>query len=194
VSPLLANIYLHELDRYMESNYLNIPDKERKRRRYSGQGNYLYVRYADDFVVLCNGTKGDAQRMTEELGGLLNTMGLNLSKEKTKTTHITEGFTFLGYRMERTIGTRGKMAPRVTVPNDAIKRFQAKTREILAPRTSHESVKAKIIALNQLTRGWCQYYSITSSPSIAFKKVQYELFWGMAHWLSGLPKVLSQLQ
>jgi len=48
VSPLLANIYLHELDRYMESTYLNLSGKEKARRRKQGRGNALYVRYADD--------------------------------------------------------------------------------------------------------------------------------------------------
>jgi RNA-directed DNA polymerase len=48
VSPLLANIYLHELDRYMESNYLNLSAEARKRRRLKGKSNYLYTRYADD--------------------------------------------------------------------------------------------------------------------------------------------------
>jgi RNA-directed DNA polymerase len=78
ISPLLANIYLHELDRYMESKYLNISQWLRTQRRKQGKGNYLYVRYADDFVVLCNGTKADAQTMKEELRGLLNNMGLKL--------------------------------------------------------------------------------------------------------------------
>src|SRR5215831_12585928 len=56
LSPLLANIYLHELDMYMESKYLNRSAMQRYRRRMQGKGNYLYVRYADDWVVLCNGT------------------------------------------------------------------------------------------------------------------------------------------
>ena len=51
VSPLLANIYLHELDKYMESKYLNLSPYERQRRRQQGQGNYLYVRYADGTPV-----------------------------------------------------------------------------------------------------------------------------------------------
>ena len=73
----------------MESNYLNLSEYERRKRRKKGQGNYLYVRYADDFVVLCNGTKAEALAMKEELRGLLSTMGLTLSEEKTKVTHIT---------------------------------------------------------------------------------------------------------
>ena len=61
VSPLLANIYLHEFDRYMESKYLSISQSnEQNSGEAKGKGNYLYVRYADDFVVLCNGTKAEA--------------------------------------------------------------------------------------------------------------------------------------
>src|SRR5215472_18670795 len=97
VSPLLANIYLHELDKYMESRYLNLTYSQRGNRRKQGKGNVLYVRYADDFVVLCNGTKAEAHAIKQELGEFLSTMGLTLSEEKTKVTHITEGFDFLGY-------------------------------------------------------------------------------------------------
>jgi RNA-directed DNA polymerase len=48
LSPLLANIYLHELDKYMESNHLSYNADQRVRRRRKGLGNCLYVRYADD--------------------------------------------------------------------------------------------------------------------------------------------------
>ena len=172
VSPLLANIYLNELDRHMESKYLSISQSQRQNRRRKGIGNYLYVRYADDFVVLCNGTKAEALAMKEELKELLSTMGLTLSEEKTKVTHITEGFNFLGYRIIRAIGTKGQMEPKVLIPESAIKRFRHKVREIIAPRTTSEAAKAKLLALNQLTRGWCQYYRCTSSPSKAFDKLK----------------------
>jgi len=126
VSPLLANIYLHELDRYMESKYLNLNRDQRSWRRKKGKGNFLYVRYADDFVVLCNGTKAEAQAMKEELRGFLSIKGLTLSEEKTKVTHITEGFKFLGYWIIRDVGTRGKMVPKVLIPESANKRFSHK--------------------------------------------------------------------
>jgi len=56
ISPLLANLYLDQLDKYMESISLNLTMYQRHRRRVKGKGNFLYVRYADDFVVLCNGS------------------------------------------------------------------------------------------------------------------------------------------
>src|SRR2546426_12846083 len=90
VSPLLANIYLDALDKYMESKSLQLSDSQRSRRREQGKSNFLYVRYADDWVVLCNGTKAAAQDMKEALKTLLAHMGLTLSEEKTKRTHITD--------------------------------------------------------------------------------------------------------
>ena len=183
VSPLLANIYLHALDRYMESNYLNIPRGIRQKKRASGSANFLYVRYADDFVVLCNGRKEEAFQMKEELKTVLDQMGLTLSEEKTKVTHITEGFNFLGYRVIRSIGTKGKMIPKVLVPDRAIKRFCNNVRRILSPSSTNESAMAKIIAINRVVRGWCEYYRCTNSPGVVFSQLRPEIFWGMAHWL-----------
>jgi group II intron reverse transcriptase/maturase len=183
VSPLLANIYLHELDRYMESNYLKLPEHRRSARRKQGKSNFLYVRYADDFVVLCNGTKAQALEMKEELKHVLDNMGLKLSEEKTKVTHITEGFQFLGYWIERSIGTRGEMVPKVLIPKSAIMRFRHAIRRILAPNTTSDSTVAKITAMNRLTRGWCEYYRSTNGPAEIFNKLDKEIYEGMAHWL-----------
>jgi hypothetical protein len=146
VSPLMANIYLHELDMYMESKYRNLSHYERQRRRKKGQGNDLYVRYADDFVVLCNGTKAEAHATKEERRGILTNMGLTLSEEKTKITHMTEGFKFLGYWIERSVGTTGKMVPKVYIPKDAMTAFRHKIRRMTAPNTEGESVNAQFTA------------------------------------------------
>src|SRR4029450_95202 len=95
VSPLLANIYLHELDRYM-ARYTALPTREKSRRRRHRQANYTYVRYADDFVVLSNGTKAEAQALKEELHTFLQRrLKLHLSGEKTKVTHLNDGVVFL---------------------------------------------------------------------------------------------------
>ena len=83
-----------ELDKYMESNYLSLSKEKKRGRRNRGLANFLYVRYADDWVVLCNGTKAQALAMKEELKGVLKKMGLELSEEKTKVTHITPTASF----------------------------------------------------------------------------------------------------
>src|SRR5438876_10917049 len=95
VSPLLANIYLHTLDTYMESKYLSLSEWERQKRRRQRKANYLYVRYADDWVVLCNGTTSEALAIKDELKELFSTLALTLSEETTKDNQITDVFDFL---------------------------------------------------------------------------------------------------
>jgi hypothetical protein len=51
VSPLLANIYLHTLDKYMASKSLSLAEWERQKRRRQGKANFLDVRYADGTPV-----------------------------------------------------------------------------------------------------------------------------------------------
>jgi RNA-directed DNA polymerase len=127
--------------------------------------------------------------MKEEIGGLLRNMRLTLSEEKTQITHITEGFTFLGYEIIKRTGIHGKMVPKVLVPKKAIKKFQDKLKAILAPGTMQESLAAKIAAVNALTRGWCNYYRNTSRPSQDFNQLRPKVFWGMAHWIGKKYKV-----
>src|SRR5262249_44180813 len=103
------NIYLHELDTYMESTYLNLTKVQREKRRRHGQGNALYVRYCDDFVVFWNGTKAGAHAIKEELGGFLNTIGLMFSEDKTQVSHVTKGCDVLGYSGIRNRVTKGNM-------------------------------------------------------------------------------------
>ena len=167
----------------MESTSLNLTPWQRRQRRAKGKGNFLYVRYADDFVVLCNGTEAEARAMKEELKELLRTMGLTLSEEKTKITHITEGFRFLGYRITREIGGGGNMVPKVLIPEDTMKKFAHKMRRTFAPSTHHDSIRAKLSAANAVIRGWCNYYRATSSPRDPFRKLDNEVFWGMSHGL-----------
>ena len=61
---------------------------------YINKSKYVLIRYADDFVVLCK-TKKDALKVYELLEPYLEKRGLTLSKEKTKITHLSEGFDFL---------------------------------------------------------------------------------------------------
>jgi RNA-directed DNA polymerase len=183
VSPLLANIYLHELDRYME-RYTELSHWERQNRRRRGLANFLYARYADDFVGLCDGTKEQAEAMREELYKFLKAdLKLELSMEKTKVTHIHDGFEFLVFTIDRQITGTGKWAPRIRIPERAMGKVRQKVRAALSPNTHGDSVRAKIMGLNRIIGGWCRYYQTTASPSICFGKLHNEVFWIMAHWL-----------
>jgi len=182
VSPLLANVYLSELDKYM-TRHTNLPRKDRRIRRKQGKGNYAYIRYADDFVVLCNGTKEEAEGLKEELYTFLQqALRLTLSKEKTKITHLNDGFKFLGFWIQRKPGSE-KMGTKILIPSEAVNKLINKITLITSKTSSTDSVKSKILALNRIIGGWCRYYQYTSKASETFHKVEQQTFWLFAHWL-----------
>ena len=83
LSPLLSNIYLNELDHLM------------------ARKGYEMVRYADDFVILCQ-TRQQAEQALADVQQWTAQAGLTLHPEKTRIAHaVTERFEFLGYRFER---------------------------------------------------------------------------------------------
>ena len=184
VSPLLANLYLHELDKFMEK-YTALTPYQRMRRRKQGKGNFLYARYADDFVTLCNGTKEEAEAMKQELATFLRTeLKLTLSEEKTKVTHLNDGFEFLGFRIQRRRAAQG-LKTKILIPQSAKQKLLDRLKHCTDASAYQDSVKTKIQALNRLIRGWCQYYQYTSQANTEFSRIQHQLFWKMAHWLGG---------
>jgi RNA-directed DNA polymerase len=177
VSPLLANVYLHEVERYME-RYTELPDGERRKRKRQELANFRYVHYAADVVVLCDGSKEQAEAMRQELFEFLGSeLKLELSLEKTKVTHISEGFEFLGFRIDRNIVGSGRWAPRIRIPMRAMEKVRGKLRTALAPHTHGDSVRSKIIGLKRIIGGWCRYCQTTSSPSRYFNKLDHAVFW-----------------
>jgi group II intron reverse transcriptase/maturase len=195
VSPLLANVYLHELDKFME--HYNLPRCERRRRRRQGLANFAYARYADDFVILSNGTKEQALETRQEVHDFLrDSLHLTLSMEKTKVVHLNDGFDFLGFNLRRSMGGKG-MVTKLTISERAMQRHRDIIRAATSLDTHEASVKAKIQALNRVIRGWCRYYQYTSKFYVQFKAMQTVAFWRMAHWLGrkfqlSMPKVLQQ--
>jgi RNA-directed DNA polymerase len=103
-SPLLANIALAALDEHLHGPWQ--PGGEmatasrRARRRAKGLPNWRVVRYADDFVVLVHGTRADVEALREEIAWVLAPVGLRLSAAKTRVTHMSDGFDFLGFHVQ----------------------------------------------------------------------------------------------
>jgi len=182
VSPLLANVYLHELDRYM-GRYTALSQWPRSKRRQQEQANFVYARYADDFVILCNGTQEQALEMRKEVHNYLrDNLHLALSLEKTKVTHLNDGFDFLGFHLKRCQGSQG-MVTKVTIPEKALEKHRGVLRAATAPNTCDDSIRTKLLALNRIIGGWCRYYQYTSKVAVQFDKMQREAFWLLAHWL-----------
>jgi RNA-directed DNA polymerase len=101
-APLLANVYLHQLDRYWWNKYGSLRPKQKEYRRKKHLGNCALIRYADDWLLLTNGSKAEAYRLRDEFQTFLQEeLKLELSVEKTHITHVNNGFDFLGYHVRR---------------------------------------------------------------------------------------------
>ena len=132
ISSLLANIYLHPLDRQMK------------------QQGYRMVRYADDFVVLCR-TAQQAQAVLEEVKSWVEQNGLRLNADKTHVgdcRQAGQGFEFLGYRFEA-----GQRWVRPKSFKALRERIRVKTQ-----RTRGDSLAKIIEDLNPMLRGWFNYF------------------------------------
>lgn len=161
--------------------------------------NFVYIRYADDFVVLSNGSRKQAEELKEELYQFLNDrLRLNLSKEKTKVTHLNDGFNFLGFRIQRRLGREG-MKTKILIPKEAVERMIEKIKTTTDKTTHQDSLNSKILALNRITGGWCRYYQYTSKASSVFNDLRKEVFWALAHWIGrkyqlAMPEVMRRYQ
>jgi hypothetical protein len=72
------------------------------------------VRFADDFVILVKGTREQAEALKEEAADVLRKdLRMELSLEKTRITHVTEGFDFLGHHTVLKPNHKGQMGVRV---------------------------------------------------------------------------------
>jgi RNA-directed DNA polymerase len=131
ISPLLANIYLDELD-----------------WKIANAGMQM-VRYADDFVVLCS-SQTQAQAALELISQWIQEAQLQLHPQKTKIIDATQpgGFEFLGYHFER-----GHKWPR----HKSVLKVRASLRKQTG-RTNGQSLEYTIARLNPILRGWYNYF------------------------------------
>lgn len=170
ISPTLANITLNGMEKLLREKY---PKGNVKKGQSSPKVNL--VRYADDFVVT-----GATKEILEEIKALLKDFlaerGLELSEEKTKITHVNEGFDFLGFNIRK---YNGKLLIR---PSDkAQKRFTEKMHEVILKENKTASQQDLIDKLNRKLRGWSNYYRFVSSKEV-FSKMDHIIFLQLRRW------------
>jgi RNA-directed DNA polymerase len=160
LSPVLANLALSVLDEHIAQ----IPggpgstQSQRATRRRRGQGNYRLVRYADDWLLLVSGTREHAQHMREQAAAVLAPMGLRLSAEKTRITHIDEGLDFLGWHIQRHRKRGTSRYYIYTYPSrKAVKAITVKVKTICR-HSINQPLQSLIRQLNPALRGWCAYF------------------------------------
>ncbi|MEV6318970.1 group II intron reverse transcriptase/maturase [Streptomyces sp. NPDC051776] len=188
LSPLLANIALSALDEHLTGSWE--PGGEmatshlRRRRRSAGRPNWRIVRYADDFVVLVDGARGDVEALREDISGVLQPLGLRLSEAKTQVVHMSDGFDFLGFRIQwrRKRGT-DQWHVYTFIADRPIRQLKDKIRA-LTNRTSQQNPRDVLIRLNQIMRGWANYFkhavckaALSSLASLTWHRV---ISWWMA--------------
>jgi RNA-directed DNA polymerase len=129
ISPLLANIVLNHLDWQLHA------------------AGYHFVRYADDFVVVCQ-TDRQAHEARTVVERVLSELGLQLSPEKTKVTTFGKGYEFLGFFLSsRSRRMREK----------SVQKFKAKVRELTVRKRNLDA--QAITKLNRVIRGTANYFA-----------------------------------
>jgi group II intron reverse transcriptase/maturase len=133
ISPLLANIALNSLDWQLDA------------------AGFRFVRYADDFVVLCE-SEDKVKEAHDLVQCQLTQLGLTLSPEKTKQTQFREGFAFLGFTISSwSVSMRPK----------SVEKFKTKIRELTVRH--HNLDQDVVMKVNQVVRGTANYFATAFS-------------------------------
>jgi len=142
LSPLLSNIMLHELDKYMEKQEMK------------------YVRYADDFSIYTK-SKSKARKAGNEVYLFLkNKLKLPINLEKSGIRKPVQ-FEILGYRYMPTYekGTKGKY--QLVVSDKSWKKLKQEAKTITR-KTNPLALQQRITKLKTLQRGWLNYFRMAS--------------------------------
>jgi RNA-directed DNA polymerase len=147
ISPLLANIYLHEMDKEL----MALP-------------NMQLIRYADDFVILCK-TKWMANQMMIRVNKALVNLKLELNPEKTRIVNSRENtFEFLGFIFGL---NRGKL--KIKPRQKSLVKFKEAVK-VITKRQTPLNPKDMIYRLNRVIRGWGNYFKIAHC-TVLFKQL-----------------------
>jgi RNA-directed DNA polymerase len=158
LSPLLANIALSALDQHYTRAWAAMGSEwERRKRRARGEATFRLVRYADDFVAVLSGQRKHAEALVAETAAVLAPLGLTLSQEKTRITHIDEGIEFLGWRIQRHRASNGRSYVYTYASKPSLAAVKAKVKAIT--RCGHNQTLGQLLhRLNPVLRGWCAYF------------------------------------
>jgi RNA-directed DNA polymerase len=187
LSPLIFNIALSALDEHLMAPWkpggVMSTEYRRAARRRKGLPAWRVVRYADDFAVLVNGTGQDTRALREDIARVLATLGLRLSEAKTRVVHMSEGFSFLGFRIQwrRKRGT-SKHYVYTFIDDRPVRSVKAKIRA-LTPRTSQLDLGYVLTRLNQAMHGWANYFRYAVAKDV-FDMLDNFAWWRVVRMLS----------
>ncbi len=163
ISPLLANIYLHELDKRWQA-------KGGPGQRYGAK----LVRYADDFVIMA---RHISQALSDEVAGIVEgTLGLKLNREKTRVVNLLQegaSLDFLGFtfRRDKDLFGRDQRYLQIEPSKKALSRLREKVR-VIVNSGNKAPFEQMIEELNKLLQGWANYFKF-GYPRRVFRKVNH---------------------
>ncbi len=167
ISPVLANMTLDGLEAKLAEKF---PKAMRR-----GLKMHM-VRYADDFIITGNSKEWLEHEVKPAVVEFLAERGLVLSPEKTKITHIREGFDFLGWNIRK--HNNGTLLMRPSKAN--IKAHLDKIREVI--KANKAAKQANLIRLlNPVLRGWANYHSHVVAKEI-FAQVDHNVWSMLWQW------------
>ena len=176
VSPLLANAVLNKLDWFLHSK--GFYGTARYERRDQSRPNVRFVRYADDWCVFLTRSRKHAERLRDEIRDFLReTCGLELSAEKTRITHVRDGYDFLGFNISVGVGKSGNVVPKIKVGRKAIANVQRSLGEALQHRPAQESISVRLVCASAVIRGWSNYFKIAHNFSKVASGLDHKAFW-----------------
>ena len=163
ISPTLMLMTLAGLEQRVKSTAL----------RKGAKANF--VGYADDFVVTCSSKEVLVSDIKPLIADFLAERGLTLSEEKTKITHIDDGFDFLGFNHRK---YKGKLLIKPSKPNTLL--FLSNLRDLIKKHATIP-VNDLIKLINPKLRGWANYYRHCVAKQV-FGYVDHKLFQALWHW------------
>jgi RNA-directed DNA polymerase len=171
ISPTLANMTLDGLEKLLAQHFPR--QKSRNGKVWSPKVNL--VRYADDFIIT-----GDSKRLLLNearplVRRFLRERGLKLSADKTRITHIDEGFDFLGQNLRK---YDGKPLAKPSKKNTHV--FLEKVRGLIKANQSVSQAQL-IVMLNPVIRGWANYHRHCAA-SDTFNRVDHAIWQALWRW------------
>src|SRR2546427_2203024 len=173
ISPALANFALDGLERVLREKY---PAATRLKSVGNQRPSVHFIRYADDFVITGKSKElleGEVKPLVEQF---LHERGLELSPTKTVTTHVEQGFDFLGQNVRKY--PNGKLLIKPSKKN--VKVFLDGIRKIIKDSLGLSAAEL-IDWLNPKIRGWANYHRHVVSKRV-FQRVDYAIFNSLWQW------------
>jgi RNA-directed DNA polymerase len=167
-SPVLANLALDGLEKKLREKYPKASSLSRKVKAN-------LVRYADDFIITGSSKELLENEVKPLVEQFMSQRGLELSAEKTRITHIEEGFDFLGQNVRK---YNGKVLVKPSKKNVAV--LLSKVRKVIKGQ-AQATAGNLIRQLNPIIRGWANYHRHVSSKQ-TFVKVDNAIFQALWPW------------